>query len=796
MNAAASSVATLLPAALADAAVLIVKVTLVLAAAALLAALLRGRAASTRHDVWALALAATLALALLAPFAPRIGLPVPAAGAAFGPAPPVSPPVRTAAEPAPATPREGMPADRVELTGPRAPAVPRPDAGVPRVGWVLAALWAAGTAALALRCAFGHAGLRRLRRSAQPLDGGAWPALLADARRAAAVPSPVALLRSPEVATPVTWGTRRPVVVLPAEAESWPEERRRAALLHELAHVARRDHLAQLVGTAACACYWFHPAAWMALRRLRREGELACDDRVLASGAPAAEYAAQLLDVARGARALRLRGSALAIGMARPSTLEGRILAVLDGSVPRRPLPSRARLAAAVALSLALVPLSGLTPVARGSLVPATSLRGAAGGEVTASYGVDAAGDGGRHAAGDRRARSRSEEAREVIPVEGSVEAAPGEELTLDLEAGAGVRIQGWDEPRVELRGSLGGVDARDCRAELLREPGGVRLRAWYAGDRQSWSTSHRFELRVPRRFDVTLESTGGDLSVEDVEGSFRGSTAGGSIVLARLRGRADLSTGGGEVRVSDSTLAGSVTTGGGLVTLSRISGGLRGHSGSGPVIYAEPEGGDPDGPTGDLTTIRVGRSGDSIALDTPDVDAGGRLHVSRAGGDVRLAEAPRGAVLETGGGDIVLGSAAGVVEATTGGGSIRIGPVAGSVRAGTGAGRVEVSIADAGGEPQTVEIHSGIGDVVVELPEGFDGVVELETAYTERFGRATRITSAWPLERPRGGEDRWDTSRGTPRRYVRARGTLGAGTGLVRVVTVNGDVELRRGGG
>jgi hypothetical protein len=73
----------------------------------------------------------------------------------------------------------------------------------------------------------------------------------------------------------------------------------------------------------------------------------------------------------------------------------------------------------------------------------------------------------------------------------------------------------------------------------------------------------------------------------------------------------------------------------------------------------------------------------------------------------------------------------------------------------------------------------------------GFDGAIELETSYTESHGRATRIESAWQLQHE--PTTAWDDREGTPRRYVRARGVLGNGRGLVRIKTVNGDIELRR---
>ena len=720
--------------------IFIAKITLMFLLGGMLAALLRHRSAAARHFVWALTLGGALALALLAPVAPRLELPVTTVG--------------TAEEAAvlergstPAVPTAAFEAKTI------LPAVASRVAAKPRAAegpsWLLL-LWLAGFGLVLLRCAIGHWGLVRLARRAAVVEDGSWLALLRETAALAGVARPVRLLRSAAVGAPMTWGFLRPVVMLPADADEWSAERRRAVLLHERAHVARLDCLVQLVAAAACALYWFHPGAWMAARRLRNESERACDDRALACGTPAADYASHLLALACRARAPRL-SEAVAIGMAQRSTLEARLLSVLDDSIPRRAISSRARAAGAVLLILALAPLAAVTPVARAA----------------ASEKTPAA------AAGPT--------------VERSVDAAPGEQLDLDLESGAAVQIQGWDEPRVHVRARLGGRDAADTRITVERQAGGVKVRSFFPPRQISRSTSNQLEIQVPRRFDVHLSSSGGHLRMKDVEGSFRGSTGGGELVLERLNGEAQLSTGGGDIRVTDCDLAGSVSTGGGTVLLSRVRGGLTGSSGSGPVVYGDKAGGGSSDETADLSGLEIDRSHTRVRSNEPM----GVLHIRKAGGDVELEEAPQGAVIYTGGGRVSVGRSAGLVDASTGGGDVEIGPVTGSVRAGTGGGDIHVMLADAGSEPQTVDLTSGSGKMIVELPAGFDGAIELETAYTKSHGRATRIESAWELQREPTTE--WDSRQGTPRRYVRARGVLGSGRGLVRVKTVNGDIELRR---
>jgi hypothetical protein len=337
------------------------------------------------------------------------------------------------------------------------------------------------------------------------------------------------------------------------------------------------------------------------------------------------------------------------------------------------------------------------------------------------------------------------------------------------------------------VRGRLGGRDWRETRVAVERATYGVRLQSIHDGQGGNLSTSHRFEVRAPRKFNVRLRSAGGGLSITGVEGEFHGSTGGGDLTLSQLRGRASLSTGGGEIAVSDSDLRGSVSTGGGEVRLSRVRGGLRGSSGSGPVIYAE-SGGDEGDETGDLDGVTT--HGSQIELDPSKTVARGAIHAEKAGGEIVLTEAPNGASLSTGGGDIRVGRGGGLIKATTGGGDIEIGPVAGSVTARTGAGEVHVSLSPTEHE-QEVTVVSGLGRVIVDLPASFDGRFELETAYT-RPKSPTRIECPWPLEHEPTTD--WDSRKGTPRRYVRAHGTVGQGKGLVRVYTVNGDVVIRRG--
>jgi beta-lactamase regulating signal transducer with metallopeptidase domain len=139
----------------------------------------------------------------------------------------------------------------------------------------------------------------------------------------------VRLFVSASTTTPITWGARRPVILLPESATEWPDARRRAVLRHELAHIARGDAHARWLAAVVCVLYWFHPLAWLIVRALRTESEAACDDQVVADGMAPGEYAEHLLAIARETRTAGPPGF-LAARMASQPQIARRILALLD----------------------------------------------------------------------------------------------------------------------------------------------------------------------------------------------------------------------------------------------------------------------------------------------------------------------------------------------------------------------------------------------------------------------------------------------------------------------------------
>jgi hypothetical protein len=231
-------------------------------------------------------------------------------------------------------------------------------------GILLGVLWSIGMCLVLAPTLAGLARLRRIgARSSTPSDGELveLASCLTDRFRGA---RRVVLLRGHATASPMTWGVFRPVILLPAGAETWSRAQLNAVLMHELAHVRRWDCLTQMLARLASAVYWFNPLVWIAARRLRLESERACDDFVLQSGARASDYAAYLLEVARGFRSTPWLATA-AVPMARPSQLEGRLRAILDKTTTRSVLTRRAACLLLAGGALVMLPLSTARLVAR-----------------------------------------------------------------------------------------------------------------------------------------------------------------------------------------------------------------------------------------------------------------------------------------------------------------------------------------------------------------------------------------------------------------------------------------------
>jgi len=199
--------------------------------------------------------------------------------------------------------------------------------------------------------------------------------------------------------------------------------------------------------------------------------------------------------------------------------------------------------------------------------------------------------------------------------------------------------------------------------------------------------------------------------------------------------------------------------------------------------------------------------AGESFGTD--DRGHSGEVKIAKMGGEIDVAEAPNGANLSTMGGDIHLGNVAssakvktmggnihidhatGPVDASTMGGNITLSQVDGAIKASTMGGDITARVVGTSSTERDVEFTSHGGTMTLTVPKDFPMDVRITLAYTRNAPRTYEIINHVGLEQRETSD--WDTSDGSPRKYIRAQGRVGNGLNHVTIKTVNGDVILKQ---
>jgi hypothetical protein len=257
------------------------------------------------------------------------------------------------------------------------------------------------------------------------------------------------------------------------------------------------------------------------------------------------------------------------------------------------------------------------------------------------------------------------------------------------------------------------------------------------------------FQLNVPRKFNLDLETDDGKIEIGDLEGNVEAETKKGSI------------------RVGDVTGKLEAITAGGLIAIGRIGGAINADTGGGAVRIKEG-GADINAKTGG-GGITIGLSNGIVQVKT----GGGAITVEQSNGDVHA---------KTGGGAITIGLANGDVYVKTGGGAIVIGPVKGKVEAETGGGKIEI-----GGSGGPVTASTGGGDVTIHLSEDFPATFDVELSVDKKRRRKRyKITSDFPLDIKKD-KDWLGGIKHT------ATGKINGGGNLIRLSTKNSNIYIKK---
>jgi hypothetical protein len=191
------------------------------------------------------------------------------------------------------------------------------------------------------------------------------------------------------------------------------------------------------------------------------------------------------------------------------------------------------------------------------------------------------------------------------------------------------------------------------------------------------------------------------------------------------------------------------------------------------------------------------------------NADSSGAVSISKMGGDIDVKDAPHGATLNTMGGNIHVGdvasfakvktmggtitidNATGSVDATTMGGEIGIGHANGAINATTMGGDITARMVGTSTDERDVDLTSQGGTITLIVPKDFPMDVKIKLAHTMNAPRSYAIVDHVGLDQSETPD--WDSSNGSPRKYIRARGRVGSGLNHVTIETVNGDVILKQ---
>lgn len=309
----------------------------------------------------------------------------------------------------------------------------------------------------------------------------------------------------------------------------------------------------------------------------------------------------------------------------------------------------------------------------------------------------------------------------------------------------------------------------RSYELALRPHEGGMLLRGTSSseGGGRGRSLSAQFEITVPARSNLDLETQGGEIVVGDLQGSIQAVTAGGDIKVGNVKGALRLETAGGCIEAGSVTGPVEARTAGGSIRVGDVTGSAVLESSGGEIASGMVTG-----------TLRAETAGGDLVLR----GAGGPLEAKTAGGQIRIGDTGGSVIAQTAGGSIRLNGARGRVEVKTAGGSLDLLQLRNAVQAMTAAGSI---LAQVDGDLKTFpasKLESASGDIRIYLPAALP--LNIDAGIDMAAGH--RIVSDFPLNIQGEGPEFSATK-------VRGAGALNGGGEVLRIRTVSGNIEIRR---
>ncbi len=251
--------------------------------------------------------------------------------------------------------------------------------------------------------------------------------------------------------------------------------------------------------------------------------------------------------------------------------------------------------------------------------------------------------------------------------VERSFDAGSAQLLLVDTDIGS-IEVSTHSADVVDVRVVRSGRYEEDLEVRFDTDRGRIAVYGdLERGRRNGWGWGNnsrvRFEITVPQNFDIDLETAGGSIEVDDLNGKVMARTSGGSLSFGRIEGSIRAKTSGGSIRFEGGNADADLRTSGGSIRVGDVGGRLKVHTSGGSISIGRVEG-----------SVDAHTSGGSISVD----EAVGAVNARTSGGTVTayISEQPVGdSRLETSGGTVTVYLADHIavdINATAGSGRVR----------------------------------------------------------------------------------------------------------------------------
>jgi len=450
------------------------------------------------------------------------------------------------------------------------------------VAW---SLYLAAAAVLFLRLVLGLAATLRLWFTATPIPAHTMSCGSASLR----------LRTSPKVSSPLTIGSG---ILLPADYETWDEEKLRIVLAHENSHVRQGDFYLQILASLYASLVWFSPLGWWVKRELADLAEAISDRAGIEQAESRTSYAQILLEFAAAPRS-----AAVGVPMARPGSLSRRIERLLDDHAFRRSFAGNRRALAAVALvpiacfaATAMVRVQAAsTPPSVATVLAAPSVRFAT--PVPAPAIPPAVINPGAQKfvaeatePDPAPAVSAETESQNSIPFDRKLSVSGEAQLmvstgsgNIHLTRGSGSEIHIHGQVRVNRDGSE--EQARQIAANPPIEQTGNVIRVGQQHEEHWEGISIDYEIEAPAGTLLGATSGSGNIVDEGVGQNAKLETGSGDITANSLQGPFTVRTGSGNI-TAEQTGEGDVKaeTGSGNIEIKEVHGSFHAQTGSGDI--------------------------------------------------------------------------------------------------------------------------------------------------------------------------------------------------------------------